>query len=98
MSKGTFYRCNYTAEFPLDEYDRPGGFYSLADLPIVKYDKLTRRGVVEAKDEQDAGLKYKVRDIENNWVLWIPEEDVTIGEIHNGDPWSDWRNRKTKYE
>ena len=98
MGKGTFYRCYYTAEFPLDEYSRPGGLYSLADLPVARYGLLTRRGVVEAKDEQDAGLKYKVRDVEKGWIVWVPEKDVTIGEIHNGDPWTDWRNRKTKYE
>ena len=81
----------------MDEFGRPGGFYSLADLPVVGYDRLTRRGVIEAKNEDD-GLKYKVRDVDSNWVNWIPENDVEIGEIHNGDTWTDWRKRKENYE
>ena len=97
MSEGVFYRCYYTKEYPMDEFGRPGGFYSLADLPIVGHDRLTRRGVIEAKNEND-GLKYKIRDVDGNWVKWIPADDVVIGEIHNGDPWTDWRKRKENYE
>ena len=48
MSEGVFYRCYYTKEYPVDEFGRPGGFYSLADLPVVGHDRLTRRGVIEA--------------------------------------------------
>ena len=70
---------------------------SLADLPIVGHDRLTRRGVIEAKNEDD-GLKYKIRDVDDNRVEWIPENDVEIGEIHNGDTWTDWRKRKENYE
>jgi hypothetical protein len=97
MSEDVFYRCYYTKEFPVDEFGRPGGSYSLADLPVVKYDTLSRRGVIEAKNEED-GLKYKVRDVDENWVEWIPAKDVAIGDIHNGDPWTDWRKRKENYE
>jgi hypothetical protein len=96
MSEGVFYRCYYEAEFPVDEYDRPGGLWSLADLPIVKYDTLTRRGVVEAKD--DGADKYKVRDVEEDWIIWVSKKDVHIGDIHNGDPWNDWRKKKSEVE
>ena len=81
----------------MDEFGRPGGFYSLADLPVVGHDRLTRRGVIEAKNSDD-GLKYKIRDVDDNRVEWIPENDVEIGEIHNGDTWTDWRKRKENYE
>lgn len=96
MSEGVFYRCYYEAEFPVDEYDRPGGLWSLADLPVVKYDILHRRGIVEAKDD-DAG-KYKVRDLDEGWIVWVRQKDVHLGEIHNGDPWTDWRKQKGEVE
>ena len=79
----THYRCYYEKEWPLDEYGRPGGFYSLADLPIVEHRKISRPGVVLAKDEDTQ--KYFVRDKEHRtWEFWIPMDDVTIGSIING--------------
>ena len=96
MSKGVFYRCYYEAEFPVDEYGRPGGLWSTADLPIAKNEILTRRGIIESKD--DDVEKYKIRDVEMGVTLWVPQADVHIGEIHNGDPWTDWRKRKFDYE
>jgi hypothetical protein len=96
MSEGVFYRCYYQAEYPVDEYGRPGGLYSLADLPIAKYEVLHRKGVVEAKD--DDADKYKVRDVDGGWIVWVSKKDVHIGDIHNGDPWNDWRKRKSEVE
>ncbi len=72
-------RCYYTRKFPVDEYGRPGGFYSLADLPIVKDDVLTRRGIVEAKNEEHQ--MYRVRDVDKGWEFWVPMSDVSMGEI-----------------
>ena len=77
----THYRCYYEKEWPLDEYGRPGGFYSLADLPIVQHKRMTRDGILEAKN--DEAQKYKVRDVEKNFVNWVPMNDVTIGERVN---------------
>ena len=98
MTEDVFYRCYYTKEYPVDEFGRPVSIsYHLTDLPVVKHDKLSRRGVIEAKNEDD-GLKYKVRDVDENWVYWIPADDVVIGEIHNGDILTYWRKRKEYYE
>ena len=96
MSEGKFYRCYYQAKYPVDEYGRPGGLYSLADLPITGYEVLHRRGVVEAKD--DDADKYKIRDVEGEWTIWVRKKDVHIGDIHNGDPWNDWRKKKSEVE
>ena len=78
MSEALTYHCTYTKEFPVDEFGRPGGMYSLADLPIQEYKMLTRDGILEAKNEE--AQKYKVRDVEKNFVEWVPMDDVQIGE------------------
>tara|TARA_Y100001951_G_scaffold85334_1_gene75208 strand:- start:204 stop:443 length:240 start_codon:yes stop_codon:yes gene_type:complete len=74
----TTYHCTYTYDFPIDEFGRLGGFYSLADLPIVKHEKMVRVGILEAKNEEHQ--MYKVRDKEKNFTEWVPMTDVEIGE------------------
>ena len=76
------YYCTYTKEFPVDEFGRLGGFYSLADLPIVKHETMTRKGIVEAKNAENE--VYKVRDVEKNFTEWVPMDDVIIGERADG--------------
>ena len=95
-SEETKYRCYYTAEWPVDEYDRPGGLYSLADLPVVQQKKLVRRGLVIARNREDT--KYQVKDMDLSCEVWVLKEDVTIGEVHNGDAWTDWRRKKNEVE
>ena len=73
------YNCTYKKVFPIDEYGRLGGLYSLADLPIVQHKELTRDGIIEAKNEQHQ--YYKVRDVEKNFTEWVPMMDVKIGEV-----------------
>ena len=70
------YHCTYKKVFPVDEYGRPGGLYSLADLPIMEHKELTRTGVIVAKNEEEQF--YKVRDIEKNFEEWVPMMDVTV--------------------
>ena len=70
------YHCTYKKVFPVDEFGRPGGFYSLADLPIMEHKELTRSGVIVAKNDEEQ--YYKVRDTEKNFVEWVPMTDVTI--------------------
>ena len=73
MSK---YNCTYKMTFPLDEFGRLGGLYSLADLPIMEHKELTRTGVIVAKNEEEQF--YKVRDTEKNFEEWVPVMDVTV--------------------
>ena len=70
------YHCTYKKVFPVDEFGRPGGFYSLADLPIMEHKELTRSGIIVAKNDEEQ--YYKVRDTEKNFVEWVPMTDVTI--------------------
>ena len=96
MSEETHYRCYYEAEWPVDEYDRPGGLHSLVDLPVVGYKRITRRGLVIARNREDT--KYQVKDLELCCEVWVPKKDVALGEIHNGDAWTDWRKKKSEIE
>ena len=70
------YHCTYKKVFPVDEYGRPGGFYSLADLPIMEHKEMSRSGVIVAKNEEEQF--YKVRDTEKNFEEWVPVMDVTV--------------------
>ncbi len=70
------YHCIYKMEFPVDEYGRLGGLYSLADLPIAEHKMLTRDGVIEAQDKKRE--MFKIRDVEKNFVRWVHCDDVTV--------------------
>jgi len=89
-------RCYYEAEFPIDEYGRLGGLYSLADLPIAEYKRLNRRGNIVAINTYHT--KYKVRDVEKMFEIWVPMDDVYIGDVVNGGNGSEHVKRKSKFE
>tara|TARA_B100000963_G_scaffold210653_1_gene183511 strand:- start:3 stop:242 length:240 start_codon:yes stop_codon:yes gene_type:complete len=69
-------KCRYKFKFPVDEFGRPGGMYSLADLPVVGYKILERVGTLKKRDT--AKELYELQDIEKNWTLVVPFEDVEI--------------------
>jgi len=70
------YHCTYKMEFPVDEYGRLGGLYSLADLPIMEHKQLSRTGIIVAQDEERQ--YFKIRDVEKNFESWVPMMDVTV--------------------
>ena len=70
------YHCTYRKVFPVDEYGRLGGLYSLADLPIMEHKEMRRAGVIVSKNEEEQF--YKVRDTEKNFEEWVPMMDVTV--------------------
>ena len=72
------YHCTYRKVFPVDEYGRIGGLYSLADLPIMEHKEMSRSGVIVAKNEEEQF--YKVRDTEKNFEEWVPMMDVTVAQ------------------
>ena len=75
------YHCTYKMTFPIDEFGRLGGLYSLADLPIMEHKEMTRTGVVVGKNEDKQ--YFQVRDSEKNFTEWVPMMDVEIGEEVN---------------
>ena len=64
----------YKYKFPVDEYNRPGGLYSMADLPIAGFKVLQRECEVVSQDSKQE--LYEVRDLEKNWTLYVPFDDV----------------------
>ena len=68
--------CEYTYEFPVDEWGRVSGWYSLADMPIKSYKKLTRKGSIVARDKEE-GL-YEIDDDEKSFSIVVPFDDVKI--------------------
>ena len=70
------YHCTYRMEFPIDEFGRIGGMYSLADLPIMEHKQLSRNGIIIATNEERQ--YFKIRDVEKNFESWVPMMDVTV--------------------
>ena len=70
------YHCTYKMTFPIDEFGRLGGLYSLADLPIMEHKQLSRSGTIIATNEERQ--YFKIRDNEKNFESWVPMMDVTV--------------------
>jgi len=71
------YKVKYKHEFPVDEWDRPSGFYTLADVPIASTKVLTRTGEIIAKNIENKMLKIKDDDNLATSV-WVKADDVEI--------------------
>ncbi len=70
-------KCKYKKKFPVDEWDRPGGFYSLADVPIVATKVLERTGFIVAQDTSTE--LYEIKDDDNLAMkVVVPMKDVEI--------------------
>ena len=69
-------KCTYKKLFPIDEFGRPGGVYSLADLPIANEKVLVREGTVIAVDYETE--VYEVKDSAKGWTFVLPIKDVDI--------------------
>ena len=69
------YFVKYKYKFPLDAWDRPGGQYSLADLPIRSYKVLTREGIILST----VGTMFKIKDLHEKLItVWVDKSNVEI--------------------
>ena len=68
--------CKYKHVFPIDEFGRIGGMYSLADVPISGTKEFTREGILTARDS----IKelYEVEDTERGWSFVVPYDKVEL--------------------
>jgi hypothetical protein len=60
------YTCKYKADWPVDEYGRLGGMYSMADLPVQGFVELERTGTLLSQDSKRK--MYEVQDSEKVFV------------------------------
>lgn len=61
IQAGNSYTCTFTVKnIPLDEWGRPGGMMSMADLPVCRYGDYTSIGSIVARDTEQ-GL-FEVQD------------------------------------
>ena len=72
MEPGKGYECTFTVKnIPLDEFGRPGGMMSLADIPVEKIGDYTSTGTIVARD-----LKTKLMEVEDSKVDGKPKTYV----------------------
>ena len=72
MEPGKGYECTFTVKnIPLDEFGRPGGMMSLADIPVEKIGDYTSTGAIVARD-----LNTKLMEVEDSKVDGKPKTYV----------------------
>jgi len=72
MQIGKEYTCTFTLKnIPLDQFDRPGGMMSLADLPIEKYGDYTSTGNITTRDLHTK--LFEVEDSKANGKTYVVE-------------------------
>ena len=82
LEVGKGYECTFTVKnIPLDQFGRPGGMYSLADIPVEKIGNYTSTGAIVARD-----LNTKLMEVEDSKVDGKPKTYVVkfenIGNIN----------------
>ena len=68
--------CKYKHVFPIDEFGRIGGMYSLADIPISGTKEFTREGILTARDPSRE--LYEVEDDEWGWSFVVPYDKIEL--------------------
>ena len=72
MKPGKGYECTFTVKnIPLDEFGRPGGMMSLADIPIEKIGDYTSTGTIVARD-----LNKELLEVEDRKTNSLPKTYV----------------------
>jgi len=72
---GKSYTCTFTAkDIPLDEFGRPGGMMSMADLPVIKYGDYRSTGAIVARDTNTRLVK--VQDFPSKKEFVVEFDDI----------------------
>jgi hypothetical protein len=76
IQAGKTYTCTFVLkDYPLDEFGRPGGMHSLADLPVVRVGDYNGEGFIVARDV-DSEL-FEVLDHRTNKKWVVPFADAS---------------------
>lgn len=79
VQTGKRYNCNFTVpECPLDEFGRPGGFMSMADLPVVRTGSYSSTGELVARDLKSELVEVLCDKINKKFVVKFADlENIT---------------------
>jgi hypothetical protein len=66
--------ASYKKKFPMDRFGRIGGLYSLADLPVERYEELERECQVMIRDKEQE--LYQIKDLERGWEFVVGFDQV----------------------
>lgn len=74
IEPGKSYSCNFTLKnIPLDEFGRPGGMMSMADLPIKRYGDYTSTGDLVARDRDTELVEVQCHKQNKKFVVPFAE-------------------------
>ena len=71
--------AQYKYKFPLDQWGRIGGQYSLADVPVVAHKEMQRECKILKSD--DVNRLCEVQDSEKGWIFVVDMADVSDSEF-----------------
>ena len=86
ITPGESYACKFRVrDIPLDEWDRPGGLYSLADVPIKRVGDYEGFGFLKQRDLEQRLVVIVDEKLNRDWVvsfddIWDVDEVVVEGE------------------
>lgn len=70
IQAGNSYACYYTLrDIPLDQYGRPGGLYSMSDLPIQRTGNYEGFGIVVTRDTAQELLEVYDEELKRKFVV-----------------------------
>ena len=82
IEPGRSYACYFTVRnIPLDRYGRPGGLYSMSDLPIERTGDYEGFGVIVTRDTEQELFEIEDTELKRRWVVpWADTRDIDVAE------------------
>ena len=82
IEPGKSYACYFTVrDIPLDEYDRPGGLYSMSDLPIARTGDYEGFGSITTRDTEQELFEIHDHKLNRTWIVpWRDTRDIDVAE------------------
>jgi len=70
IEPGASYACYFTVRnIPLDEYGRPGGLYSMSDLPIATTGDYEGFGTIVTRDTAQELFEIEDLKLKRRWIV-----------------------------
>lgn len=70
ITPGESYACKFRVrDIPLDEWGRPGGLYSMADVPIARTGDYEGFGFLKQRDTEQQLVVVVDEKLNRDWIL-----------------------------